>query len=456
MPPFRRSPEAGLESQKMKNSMATLGMVLWLAWGAAVAAPASAQQPAGTPPAAGQPQVAPPAPVDPWLAGIPPADNAPPADNPPPAGKAPPAAAPAAAGKPAAASDFGPQLGQSVKLEQVSALYKQALAAWAGGDVERACGSLMALEKAAVKDGDARSRKRLLQAEEAVIHGLAADNLEVLVPIAQLHYEVYRRYLGPGPRGGYTIVLAHARTMVHDLAIIYQEQSGSEGASRVASRLLTALGELMERASLHQPAAELFTKAAELDPRNTAAGLSLALIYEKNEQYDGVVKTLRRVLEAEPGQPEARLRLAVNLKRLNRRDEAKKLLEGLAAAGDDRSWVANVAFQELAELESEAGAYGKAEAVLKAALARFPKSTRLYVQLAAVLDRKGDLRASKALLENVLNLPPGSDDTSRFRYNSVSPDTFAAARSFVAENAHSRMGALAQALGVPAGSGGAE
>jgi tetratricopeptide (TPR) repeat protein len=417
MPPFHRSPEAGLESQKMKSSMATLGMVLWLAWGAAAAAPGSAQQPVGTPPAAGQPPGAPPA--------------------------------------PAAASDPGLQPGQSLKQEQVSALYKQALAAWAGGDVERACGSLMALEKAAVKDGDAKSRKRLLQAEEAVIHSLAGENLEVLVPIAQFHYEVYRRYLGPGPRGGYTIVLAHARTMVHDLAIIYQEQSGSEGASRVASRLLTALGELMERAALHQPAAELFNKAAELDPRNTAAGLSLALIYEKNEQYDGVVKTLRRVLEAEPGQPEARLRLAINLKRLNRRDEGKKLLEGLAAAGDDRSWVANVAFQELAEMESEAGAYGKAEAVLKAALARFPQSTRLHVQLAAVLDRKGDLRASKTMLENVLSLPPGSDDTSRFRYNSVSPDTFAAARSFVAENARSRMAALAQALGVAAGSGGA-
>jgi tetratricopeptide (TPR) repeat protein len=214
--------------------------------------------------------------------------------------------------------------------EQIQELYRQALRSWALAQEDRACEQLMAVETAVVDDREAASRKRLLRAEEAVIHTVAADDLEVLVPIARLHFEVSKRYLAHGARG-FALVLAHSRGMVHDLAILYQEQTGTPSAAQVASSILTSLGELMQSAAQHASAAELFDKAAALDPKNAVASLGLSMVYEKHEQYKSAVNTLRRLLQANPDNLEGRLRLAINLRRIDRRDEARKLLEGLLA-----------------------------------------------------------------------------------------------------------------------------
>jgi tetratricopeptide (TPR) repeat protein len=325
--------------------------------------------------------------------------------------------------------------------------YREILSAWASGNTEQAAADLIALETSVVSDEDVNSRKRLLKAEQSVIHEVGASDLETLVPIAMLHHEVYERYLGMGAKGR-SLVLGHARNMARDLALLYQEQSGTEGAALVSSRILTSLGGLLQKHAQQLPAAELFFKAVEMDPRNVAAHLGIATIYEKNSQFESAVDSLRKLLAVDPGHEEARLRLGINLRRLGKNDEARKVLQELTQV-KTASWVTPLAYQELARLFVEQGSPAGAESTLQAAVERFPEDARLYVQLASVLDRKGEIRRAQQVMDKVGSLPPASEASGRYLYNTTRDETFAEARKFLDDNARSRRALLAQALGVP-------
>ena len=342
---------------------------------------------------------------------------------------------------------LGLRAGEKLKPEKIEEIYRRVLADWSAGETERAPDELIELESAVVSDADAGTRKVLLKAEQAVIHQVGAADLEVLVPIAVLHHEAYRRLLQRGFQG-HALAMIHTRTMARDLAILYHEQSGTEGASLVSSRLLTSLGGLLQQSAQQLPAAEMFQQAVELDGKNVAALLGLATIYEKNAQAETAVKVLRRAIEAEPDNAEAHLRLALNLKRLDQKTEARKLLQELTAAKDS-SWVTPLAYQELAQLDFEAEKTADSEAVLRQAVKRYPDDLRLHIQLAAVLDRRGHPGEASTLVENALSRPAGQEASARFLYNTVRPDAFAAARTFLDENSRSRLPVLAQALGAP-------
>lgn len=338
--------------------------------------------------------------------------------------------------------------GRKAQEDEIQSRYRKILAGWAGGETERAAIDLMALETSVVSDEDPSTRKRLLKAQQAIIHEVGAANLETLVPIAMLHHEVYRRYLAQGPRG-HAVVLGHARSMTRDLAILYREQSGSEGAALVSSRILTSLGGMLQEAYQQLPAADMFQLAAEMDPRNTAALLGLATVFEKNARYETAVDTLRRLLATDPDHAEGKLRLAVNLHRLEKTEEAVPLLQGLAASKAD-DWIVSLAAQELADIHREKGKLDVSRKVLEAAVERIPTDPRLYVQLASVLDRTGQVRSAQDLMDKIMELKQQSPAAeARFLYNTVREEAFLAARRFLDENAQSRLSVLAQALDTP-------
>src|SRR5262249_15322464 len=159
-------------------------------------------------------------------------------------------------------------------------------------------------ETRVVSDKDSASAKRLLRAEEKVIDQVGGMDLEVLLPIARLHFEVFQTYVNQGAKGR-TLVENHSRTMVHDLAMLYRQQPWIKGTALVASHLLCSLAELLQRGAQHQAAATLYTQAAELDPRNVVPAMRLAVTYEKFEQYPAAVTWLRKVLAIEPAHAEA-------------------------------------------------------------------------------------------------------------------------------------------------------
>lgn len=346
--------------------------------------------------------------------------------------------------------------GESKKeqVDRIQTRYREILSAWVSGEVDRAPDDLIELEKSVVADGDPKSRKRLLQSEQAVIHELGTTSLEVLVPIAMLHHEAYSRHLSRGIRQN-PLALTHDRQMARDLAVLYNEQSGSEGSAVVASRVLTSLGGMLMEHAQQLPAAQLFYQALELDGRNLAARLALATVYEKNAQPESAIKALRELLKLDPDHAEARFRLAMNLKRMDEKADAKKILNEMVAANaaNAAGWVAPLVYQELARLYADSEDWPSAEKVLRAGLGRYPDHVRLHVQLASVLDRRGTFGEAKTLLQKVVALPPGSGDAERLLYNSVRPETFAEARSILEDNSRSRLSVLAQALGTSTSGG---
>jgi tetratricopeptide (TPR) repeat protein len=304
------------------------------------------------------------------------------------------------------------------------------------------------METAALDEGQPKSRKALLKAEQSVIHEVGAVDLEVLVPIAVLHHEAYRRLLEGGDAVGRALLLAHSRTMARDLVILYWQESGLEGAQLVASKLLTSLAGMLLKAAQQLQAAELFDQAVELDPRNTAALMGLATIWEKNSQYDDAIGRLKTLLAVEPANDEARLRLALCLKRREKPDlpEARKTLEELVGSGTS-PWVMPLAYEELARLYTEGNKGGEAEKTLRKGLERYRGEPRLRLQLAVLLDRKGATKEAGELAEKIVDEPVADDASPRFAYNTVRAEGFAGAREFLDENSRSRLSVLAQALG---------
>lgn len=369
---------------------------------------------------------------------------------------APPAASSAspapAQGQTAEAPQPGTKRAETARLQT---RYREILSAWVAGEVDQAPDDLIELETAAVADGNPKSRKLLLSAEQTVIHELGATSLEVLVPIAMLHHEAYSRHLVRGVRQA-PLAVIHARQMARDLAILYNQQSGTEGSALVASRVLTSLGGMLLETAQQMPAAELFYEALELDRRNVPARLALATVYEKAAQYESAAKTLREVLAIDPENPEARFRLAMTLKRLDQKTDARKILEELAAETAP-SWVTPLVYQELARLHAEFDRWADAEKVLRAGLGRYPDHVRLHVQLASVLDHRGSFGEARTLMEKVVSLPASSSgmggDNERLLYNSVRPEAFSEARSILEDNSRSRLPVLAQALGTPTSGG---
>jgi Flp pilus assembly protein TadD len=350
-------------------------------------------------------------------------------------------------------SSGGDSRGESRKeqVDRIQTRYREILSAWVAGEVDRAPDDLIELEKGVVADGDPKSRKRLVQSEQAVIHELGATSLEVLVPIAMLHHEAYSRLLSRGVRQA-PLAVTHARQMTRDLAVLYHQQAGSEGSAVVASRVLTSLGGMLMEHAQQLPAAELFYQALELDGRNLPARLALATVYEKNAQAESAIKALRELLKLDPDHSEARFRLAMNLRRMGDKAEARKILGELAAA-KDAGWVGPLVYQELARLHAEGEDWADAEKVLRNGLGRYPDHVRLHLELSSVLDRRGSFGEARTLMQKIVSLPAGSGDAERLLYNSVRPETFLEARTILEDNSRSRLSVLAQALGTP-GSGG--
>jgi Tfp pilus assembly protein PilF len=347
---------------------------------------------------------------------------------------------------------LGLKAGEAIKPERIQELYRKILTDWSAGQTDRAPDELIELETAVAVDTDARTHKTLLKAEQEVIHQVGQADIEVLVPIAVLHHEAYRRLLARGGRG-HALAMVHTRNMAKDLALLYQEQSGAQGAALVASRLLTSLGGLLLQSAQQLPAAGMFQKAIELDGHNVPALLALSTVYEKNAQTESAVKLLRQALTIEPANAEARLRLALNLRRQDQTAESQKLLAGLVAEKEP-SWVTPLAYQELARLDADAGKGAEAEKVLRQAVERFPDDLRLRIQLAAVLDRRGAPGEATALIQKALEASntgarTGDVANARYLYNAVRVDEFAQTRTYLDESAKSRLQTLAQALSAP-------
>ncbi len=322
--------------------------------------------------------------------------------------------------------------------------YRAVLELWAQGD-PRAVPELVKFESSIISDTDPQTREVLHKAEQHVISEAAGVDLEVLVPLSVLHQEAYRYYADHGGIGA-AQVATHDRTLALDLALLYKKHVGTPEASALASRLIARLASVSTDSF---QAAKLFQLASESDPTNGVPLLGLATVFEKSGNYVDAVAALEKMRAADAASPakypESTLRLALCLARLEKTDRAIELLTPLAQT-PPVPWIGMIAAQELARIHQEARHPERAEKVLRAALAHYPGSVRLTLQLASALDAKGAQQEARTVLDGIAQIGSDASDDSRYRYNRFSQELFDDADRVVEPAGKRRLALLATSL----------
>lgn len=319
----------------------------------------------------------------------------------------------------------------------VSSAYRLALTQLAGGSSGDALSAIAALE---AEYSTPEERDQPLEGELYVLADLARRNPESLVPALVMHIELYHRYRQE-QRFAQAVLNA---TMAERIAEIYADLGGG-GAEVVVGRALASLGlELLEERRLTQ-ARRVLARSLEHDPSNPAALLGLGADRERSADYSAAVDYFSRLVEAQPDSAEARLRLALNLRRTGRGRSAEAALTELVA-GEKDGWPVVIAYQELARGLLDQGREQQAATLLRQAIERFPDEDRLRLQLAWALDLGGRPGEAKSIVERLAARPPTFGDSPRRRYNR-SPETLPARnRELLEEAAEERLAALEQAI----------
>jgi tetratricopeptide (TPR) repeat protein len=190
---------------------------------------------------------------------------------------------------------------------------------------------------------------------------------------------------------------------------------------------------------------EMFSRALRLDSSNTTSLLCLATGLERRGLYNDAIERLRKLVEAEPEHQEGRLRLAVNLERVDRFSEAEPIFVRLVGSATDE-WVVSVAYQELAAAYLRRGRLGDAESTLRRGIERLPRDQKLHLQLAFVLDSRRD---SRGAIEQLARIDPTAErsDSARFRYSQLPLEALDDERAEVDALARDKLSDLESALG---------
>jgi tetratricopeptide (TPR) repeat protein len=344
------------------------------------------------------------------------------------------------AGPPAAAEDDA-WVGRS---------YATALQRFAGGQADAAFELLRDIETRQIEAGKGED---LLAAERRVIGEIGERDAQALPGLILLHHDAFLRYR----KGQRLRLAAHALRVVIETAASPQMRAAPPPIKRVASFALTSLAGTAVQ--LNPPdAAELLRRAIDLDPLDDHALLALAAVYEKYGNYGEAVGALKRCVAAAPS-AEARLRLAINLRRTGDNPAAELLLAELATAPDPADdWAAILAGQELASLLGEAGRTADAVARLRQAVARHPRDGTLRMQLSFMLDKSGHPGDALAAAEDAARLVEAVGSSApinpRVLYNRWPQHAFDAAAVAMRQGAEPQLDRLALALGSPRGTGG--
>jgi thioredoxin-like negative regulator of GroEL len=246
----------------------------------------------------------------------------------------------------------------------------------------------------------------LSESELAEAKLLSKANPVTLMPLAFLHWDLYRGYAARGEG----VLASHARNM----AITFAEQLGREKPYNGFSEgLLVAFASDLAQGGSSGGARSLLERALQLNPGFRPAMLSLGFIFERNAAYPDAVTVYQGLVNTHRDFDEGLLRLAINLIRTGRDDKGEEVLRGLLDDGA-RPWIEAIAAQELVQLLVQKGQEALAEKEVRAALERMPGDQRLWILLADMLERSG--RHDEAV-EVLGDLPPAGRGVSpRARY----------------------------------------
>lgn len=324
--------------------------------------------------------------------------------------------------------------------------YRSVLTVLSAGRRDDALEALYAFETGAMEGRSPRDGDALFEAEVDVVRNLGRRDIEALVPVLVLHHDAYPYYV----RQGEPFLAGHASRMAASLADLYAREGGSEGSRILGARALSSLGIYAQRSGVKLQGLGLMLHALDYDPANEAALLGIATVHERSGNTHRAAERLMQLLEAFPKHREGRLRMAVNLGRLDSPEQARALLEELLSE-PARDWVAAVAYQELARVHRAAGRTGLAEEVLWDALERYPEDGHLRVQLAFVLDQRRQPQRALSLVQELTaqgdGRPPLEGQPPPRRLYGMGPqEAYRAVLAGLEESAASRTSRLARLI----------
>ncbi len=312
--------------------------------------------------------------------------------------------------------------------------YRHALRLLAGGDTAAAQAALRELESGAARHA---AFDQLGKIESQVLLELEKASPDGLLPVALLHADllpIYRR-LSLAP------LAEHALRMSRRLATSVASQGSLETRS-VAGRVLTELAGMLLRAGRLGECEELFELALGAEEDNAVARLGLAVSHERRGRYEQAAEVLGPLAEKQPAHSEARLRLALNLERLDKTDRSRPLLKSLLKASPD--WIPLLAVQETVRIAIRERRLKDASNVLAAALERWPGHPGLRTQQAFMLDRRGKPRQARDEVARLVAAGPPDMPSPRDRYNRWPASD--AAQSELRESTGERLTDLGRAL----------
>lgn len=285
--------------------------------------------------------------------------------------------------------------------------YRQALSLLGTDQKAAARSALLNLESSVLTEG---TLELLTPAQMAVAEELSKGDVESLIPLIDLHDDLYTVYR---QRSLYSLGF-HAREIIELLADLYAERGGTRGSHIVAGRVLASLGGYLQAANLPSSSRRLYRRALEHDAHNLAALLGLATSYERYGDYSRTIATLEDLASAHPKSGEGLLRLAINLDRLGVRARARSLAERVLTL-EAPEWVRSLAAQRLARILVETGDLDQAVQVLEKSLQEVPRNDSSIYLLAHVYDRQKQPYKSLELLDGVV---PSRDSSPRKLYDS--------------------------------------
>jgi tetratricopeptide (TPR) repeat protein len=328
----------------------------------------------------------------------------------------------------------------------VRAAYRGALELLASGDEPAARRAVAALEAGLLAGPKAAaSSAEVAEIEIAQAQELAAAAPQSLLPVAVLHEALYREALDRRDAP----LAAHAREVVFALAGLFAHHGGDAGP-RTAARLLLSLAARLVQSAPLGLAERTFSQVLTFDADNETAHLYLAVIAEREGRYPEAVVQLEKLLRSHPDNAEARVHLAVNLRRLGKPHDADRLLAGLlqGPSATAEPWVLALAYHETARALLAAGRLDDAERTLRDGLKRLPGDEKLLLQLAAVADLRHDPAQARQLLA-AFKPGRGGSGSARHRYTQLAATALEDAWTGLLRSAPERLPALAAALKVP-------
>lgn len=209
---------------------------------------------------------------------------------------------------------------------------------------------LVDFETEVMNQGKRKAAGRLSAAELEAARQLAAGDPETLVPLIQLHQDLYLAY-----RGRRMFSLAtHSRVLVERLAELYVETGSGQGPKVIASRALTSLGGYLQTAGLTMGSQRLYHRSLALNPGAKETLLALGITYQQFGAYAEARDALSNLVDQFPDFAEGRLRLALTEQRLGRRSAARLHLQK-AIDTPAPPWVRALVFEETARMQLQLG-----------------------------------------------------------------------------------------------------